>query len=486
MIDFIKCTNAGVKPEVFLNSPYLEYTDKVVQKTGQILNDYLVAKYRDMRFIISRNRTPSIAGSLHMYFNEGQNYNDFTLGNLRWVINDLQSKFEIDPKKVILNNVELGLNLEVPFDPDDFINSLVTYNYTPFNSRKEKNMTFSEVQQSQYILKIYNKGLQYGLNKNILRFEVKITRMAKLEKYGIRTLADLIDPSKLRSVKGILLEVFSNITIWDDSIDRKSLNQPDREILANGYNPKYWQAHHTMAGNNSSRKLRRYQDLVSKHGKKGYHLLAPQISSKWDSLIQDTTEPIRDFTDILKNLNTEPIRDFTAFEKTTPEKEIRVFTANEKSDSENEIRVFTEISNTPDQSLQLTDSEDKITPDTSFYNLTIEKEFVSLDTVPKVCLVTGYDISMQKESSRFLSYCGIKYYFKNNPEIYSHLLDRLTKKWASSPHEKQVCEIAHSIRNSYHSKRIHTQKAIKRLNSTPALFNNNELISQQKINIANR
>jgi len=497
MIDFIKITNVWIDPEIFLNSPYLNFSDKVSRKTGEIINGSKVAKYRGNRFIISCNGSTGIAGSLHMYYNNGHNHDDFTLGKLRWVIKDLKTKFGIKPEMVILNNVEIGLNLEVPFDPDDFIKSLVTYKNKSFNIHKEKNMTFSEVEQSQYILKIYNKGLQYGLNKNILRIEVKITRMAKLNKFGIKSLSDLIDPIKLQSLKSVLLDVFSDITFWDNTIDKKSLNPSDKELLENGYNPKFWQDLHDKDPNNSSRKLRLYQDLVRKHSKKKYHLLAQQINSKWDSLILNaeepireitgletdiSPEPIRDFTGIPENIDFDNIRDFTTSVKTTSENKIREITTFENPSSDNEIRDFTGIRNFSDASIPEIESDSN----TSSYNLTIGKNLVSSISGKRECIVTGLDISMQKEESRFLSISGIRYYNKNNPEIFQKLKSRLTKNWQNCSLDKQIFEIAHSIRNSHHSKRIHTQKAIKRLKIAPSLFNVDDLISEHKKSIANR
>jgi len=236
---------------------------------------------------------------------------------------------------------------------------------------------------------------------------------------------------------------------------------------------------------------------VRKHSKKKYHLLAQQINSKWDSLILNaeepireitgletdiSPEPIRDFTGIPENIDFDNIRDFTTSVKTTSENKIREITTFENPSSDNEIRDFTGIRNFSDASIPEIESDSN----TSSYNLTIGKNLVSSISGKRECIVTGLDISMQKEESRFLSISGIRYYNKNNPEIFQKLKSRLTKNWQNCPLDKQIFESAHSIRNSHHSKRIHTQKAIKRLKIAPSLFNVDDLISEHKKSIANR
>jgi hypothetical protein len=458
MVDFIKVSNVGIDPAQFLKNPLLMFTDRIDRATGELIEGAKSAKYRDMRFFISSKGVTGLAGSLHKYYNEGiHNYNDFTLDNLKLTIEDLQSRFSINPATSTLNNIEFGVNLEVPFNPDDFIDHLVTHNYTQFNIDKDKTMNYAQVSYHQFNIKIYNKGLQFGLGRNILRFEVKIVRMAKLAKYDIRTLQDLLIPEKLQSVLELLLQVFDQITYWDESIELNLLSQQERELLRDGYNPKFWQDHLKKAGSNASKKFRQYQGLIRKYGNPDFYNLGQLISDKWNILLQNTSEPIRDITGYQSLSDCEPIRDFTAYSNV--------------SDSKSIYQV----------------SEEKPYRDTSSYNLSIGKDLVqSSPGYKRVCQVTGLDISMQKGTSRFLSITGIRYYRDYQPDVFKELQNRLSGNWTNESPEKRIKEIAHSIRNSLHSKRIHTQKAIRRLCNSPSLFDNNELISQEKKNIANQ
>jgi len=118
--------------------------------------------------------------------------------------------------------------------------------------------------------------------------------------------------------------------------------------------------------------------------------------------------------------------------------------------------------------------------DTTYNSLSIELNPVPPVSEQRRCLVTGLDISMQKASSRFLGKNGIKFIYSNQPEVFIQLRKRLSSKWDDAPSEKQIEEIAHSIRNEYHNQRIYYKGAIERVNSIPSLFDNYDLISTRK------
>jgi hypothetical protein len=97
------------------------------------------------------------------------------------------------------------------------------------------------------------------------------------------------------------------------------------------------------------------------------------------------------------------------------------------------------------------------------------------------CLVTGFDISMQKGDSKFLCTTGIKYYKKNDPKIWLQLRKRLSPRWHGCSEDSQIREIHHSIRNEYFNIINNTRRSIKKLIEEPALFNQLNLISHKKL-----
>lgn len=97
------------------------------------------------------------------------------------------------------------------------------------------------------------------------------------------------------------------------------------------------------------------------------------------------------------------------------------------------------------------------------------------------CKVTGLDISMQKETSRFLCTGGIRYYIKNHPAIWEQLRERLSKRWQKETLDVQIREIHHSIRNQY----FNTRRDVSRIYSRPMLFDTTPYIDPQKRDLIN-
>lgn len=66
----------------------------------------------------------------------------------------------------------------------------------------------------------------------------------------------------------------------------------------------------------------------------------------------------------------------------------------------------------------------------------------------KKCLITGLDISMQKESSKLLSHTGLKYYYENNIVLFNSIKNKyLSSNRINDSFVLQIKEIAHNIRN---------------------------------------
>lgn len=487
MIDFIRTKNLHIDSSQLLGNDLLSFPMLVMPKTGEVLDKNRYSVYRGMKFIITPKGFTGMRGSLHKYFNYGtHNHNDFNIDNIISVVYDLNQNFNIDPRSVVLNNIEIGVNIEIPYCPDDFIDNLVTHKHTRFSVERDTNMTIANVKAQQFQIKIYNKSLQYCLDKNILRFEVKVLRMALLKKYGIHVLWDLMDLDKLNALRVLLLEAFGNLAYWDESIELDSLPERDREFLRNGRNPKFWKENLTLSGSNASKNFRKFQDLVRNYGKNHYHEIGDLINKKWDSLLNLSVEGRQLLTKFQKELDEQEIRELTEFQEEPINGDKRILTENNYKQETEDIRVLTE--KLVSEKVETTGYETRPSHSliTSINNLNIGGKVVFLNNNKRTCPVTGLDISMQKAASRFLSTIGIKYYLDKHPEIFKKLQDRLTDTWANNPLEKRIFEIAHSIRNAHHSKRIHTKKAIKRLCSTPSLFNNYDLISQQKKNVANQ
>ena len=81
----------------------------------------------------------------------------------------------------------------------------------------------------------------------------------------------------------------------------------------------------------------------------------------------------------------------------------------------------------------------------------------TINSYSRSCPITGINISMQKESSHFLSTSGLKWLKQNDHQIFEEIRHRFLPRWGvSGLHTKyeldEISHIAKQIRNSFHNK----------------------------------
>ena len=195
------------------------------------------AMYNGLRFKITESGVVIIDGSFHKTMNKGiHNYNNFSYGSLLRVVADLCTRFSIDPHRTIVQNVEIGVNVNSPFDPQEFTDRCAFLFSGAGVTRPspiikgdskgfDKGIRFN---LSEYAIKIYNKGAQYNQQQNILRIEYKSLKSRAIEKAGIKTLYDLCSISKLNTlVNDYLLDRFNCILV-DEIVDAADLNNREQ------------------------------------------------------------------------------------------------------------------------------------------------------------------------------------------------------------------------------------------------------------------
>lgn len=244
MIDGYKILNLSVNINELLTNDLLTFPLKFNESDGEILeNQIRISEYKGQKFIFKNNNF-KLYGSFHKYHNNGvHNYNDFYFSDLENAIIDLCNKFKINPDLTKLNNLEFGVNIQIPVKPEEFFKYVINYRGKPFQPFNIKNAKGIECIKENFIIKMYDKGYQYNQSDNLLRFEIKVIRMQYFEKKGIniKTLTDLLNIEELTHLKGILRAVFNEILIYDYSIKSRDLNVKERQILSDGNNPKYWE-----------------------------------------------------------------------------------------------------------------------------------------------------------------------------------------------------------------------------------------------------
>ncbi|MCZ2084731.1 MAG: hypothetical protein LC112_10710 [Flavobacteriales bacterium] len=300
---------------------------------------------------------------------------------------------EMDTLKVV--NIEFGLNLIPETNIQNLITNILFSKKTPFIIPKKENGFFKITNATAYKqIKAYAKGLQftdfpqYGINANTFRFEVKSKKSVNIKKYGIDTIADLLKIDIYRRLGQELLNEWENVLLTTSTPDLSTLKPSDVLFVQKANKKDFWTG---LIGefhrDKFAREKAKYYKILT--GKNNLHT---QIKGQIiDKLLQ--------------------FENVAYFPQKTP------------------------INSGKDKNAKLHLKE-------------INGQFATNEENNRLCLVTGLDISMQKKTSKYLCFAGLKYYKENDPETYKEIeLKYLTLKMKTRPIKDQIYYIAHNIRN---------------------------------------
>jgi len=226
--------------ELLRGCEVLDFREPVNRDTSTIEdNQKRTAKYKNLIFQYHPlTDRMFLSGSLHIFWNDGEhNYNDFILSGFLEVLSDLYRCLGITPQNIHLTQVEWGLNITPPIDTNTIIEHCLFHIWKPFEIKIDNaEGKYSQVEhKNYYLLKCYNKGLHYSLNKNLLRFERKQLNWYKYcRKFSIgQTLFDLMQ-SDFIGLSDTLLTNWKEMLFFDPCIDSE-----DFKILK-FRDPKHW------------------------------------------------------------------------------------------------------------------------------------------------------------------------------------------------------------------------------------------------------
>jgi hypothetical protein len=396
VIDFSKIHALPVEAEKVRNNPLLTLPLSNIAETGEMLNRPQTVDLKGIKISV-RAEQVSLQGSLHKFHENGTNYQDYSLADIRRTINELAQKLQFDPEKAFINFIEVGVNIQIDRPAKDLIKTAVIYRNKEFKPMFIKQGTKGYGKQAEtqrFVVKIYDKGLQYNLDYNLLRFELKVIRTAHLKRYGIfaLTLADLTRPEVYPKFLQMLLDSVEGILMYDPDLTPDNFDGKDRELFIEGRYAEYWQG---LTKATKNRKITRFKELAG----------TADIIKDFKKRIEDKWNQLTDLRELDTKL--EPIN--------------RNFATHEARGAE------------------------PINPNINSYSVPI-------------CPVTGLELKDQKPGTRYLTYSGIEWYFNNEPEIYQYRLKSLlTHKWvekhSSTPKQKIWTKIAHQIRNRLNNPR---------------------------------
>lgn len=233
MIDFIKYELKNTPPESLEQNPLLEFHNNVNLKTGE-LGRYVYAFYKGLEFRIydttmkTSYRRITVEGSLHKFWNSGaHNFNDFGISQLNEVLKELKDDFNILPNNCAIRALEIGININPPYKTKSVLNQCLMHKTNRFKWIYTKDEgSYIQCSHQRHTIKIYDKRTHYqkrgyNIDNEILRFEIKYTKMKYLNDKGIFTLQNLLDYG-LDNFRVDLLREWHNVMIFDKIILTKS------------------------------------------------------------------------------------------------------------------------------------------------------------------------------------------------------------------------------------------------------------------------
>lgn len=233
-------------------------------------------------------------GSLHKNFFQGGNHLPFTWKNLQDEIKHIETCLQLFGDFVSLKNLEFGVNIPLPFLVFSFLQSnLLSYKGRLFNAydRGRNGVCLGfECQLSHYSVKAYDKGLQFNLPENLMRFELRFLKMQQLQKLGFNTLSDLKNAEKVNGLLCLLLDAWDNVFLFDSSIklNNPELKPQDRELLRNGSNPRFWMQLKTKDIRNFNFQRAKMKELITTYGQGWHKFIYDLVKSKWESLFENS------------------------------------------------------------------------------------------------------------------------------------------------------------------------------------------------------
>ncbi|GGW37277.1 hypothetical protein [Arenibacter certesii] len=253
MIDYVKILIKDADIDRLSDNPLLDFQLKVSEDGGEISNKKKCS-YHFCTITIYDSGAVIFYGSIHKMYNsltgilapnhkkdkeyKGYNGNQFYWNEILFVKQHLLELFDVEPSQMIFQNIELGVNLTTSFDPQLFIKGLLMFEGKSFDYRY--NDYYSQSQHGQYTVKIYNKGNQYNMALNTLRFEMKVTRMEFQRKgVGITTIANL-DERHIKRVFLFLKKQLEKVLYYDNTIRKGELSSEERIKCKDYSNPRYW------------------------------------------------------------------------------------------------------------------------------------------------------------------------------------------------------------------------------------------------------
>lgn len=436
-------------------------------ETGELIKEAFI--YENL-YIRSTNKGLLIRGSLHKYRSrikgiatrkqiekhQGFNGDLFTLSDINETLQTLCQVIGFAPSLAVLQNIEIGVNCEVSFDPKEFLKGML-FHRSNFDYKTDHEGNYIQFNYQTYFLKIYNKGKQYDLLHNVLRVEIKVMKMIKLKEAGVNleTLNDINDVILLKAFE-VLYNEFEAVVYYDYTMRTDKLTDKQQGKLIEYQNKSYWQ---DLDKYKKTRQIKQLDFMIQEFSNnlKG-QIQRQMIEAKNNILHTAQNEKMQPFNHLSQTQNLHLLTTYQKCEKVQP--------FNRPSEM-----LKMQLSNHPfkNEKVQLSNSLSKGIKSCTYtfennlcenvkkeLNLEVKNGSCFIGVFPskkdnRFCPITGVSLELENSNAKYITTKTIKHLKENDPARYALICSiTLPHTGKHTKYETSIEKhIAKQIRNYY-------------------------------------
>lgn len=334
-----------------------------------------------------------------------------------------------------ISNIEIGVNFRVNRDTYFILNSALLYSNYFFKETQFKHYKTATNDNDKYLkVKFYIKSEQkkteldstyYELgycDKNIMRFELKLEKISKFKILDFSNIESLFQDNTEEILQKFILDNYEKMFFFNlKEIDTQKLKTKSQiKWYGKWQVTDYWK---TLGAKERSVSKKKYNEAPKKFD------LKKEIKNN----IIDTFS--------MKKKGDFPHKTSIKKEEVFPSKKINIETVNNLLNSSH------------------------------VYGNLYSSDYIDVGILPKyhrekkLCIVTGLNITMQKEKSKYLNQAGLEWLIEHDIETYKKLCEKYLSKRSKNLNlniESQIEPIAHNIRNTltnqYHNRKKFEQR----------------------------
>jgi hypothetical protein len=249
MIDRIYFT---LPPGTLDNCSFLPFKNTSIEATAELC-EWKEAHWGAFKIKVHNySKRIEVRGSLHKYWSKSHNGGAFPRWAIAQAVQQLAAELKFNPMQGVLHGVEYGANVPMPTPAKELLRRMMLHSRkgckakVPSSSHNQRGL-MREVEAQQYYLKAYDKEAQLDDSSNdttggeAVRIELKVSTMQQLKQAGVRTLADLANPSKLEAMGKILFGHWDSLLFAAPGDLPATVRTADRRLLERAARVGYWE-----------------------------------------------------------------------------------------------------------------------------------------------------------------------------------------------------------------------------------------------------